>query len=140
MTETNTDFKNSDRFEQLETLLTCKSCQQIYMDPITLFCQHTFCRQCLIDNNDETFKCPECQVDIVLPPSNNFQLKHIIEKIYPESHFTERQKQFNKKLANDLKLKRKYEIYKERFSAIMNKVQKVYNNKFIINNNSIFEH
>uniref|UniRef100_A0A8C5MM47 Uncharacterized protein n=1 Tax=Leptobrachium leishanense TaxID=445787 RepID=A0A8C5MM47_9ANUR len=48
--------------------LTCSVCLNIYMDPVTLTCGHSFCRTCIgdvLDTQDGSgaYKCPECRAD-----------------------------------------------------------------------------
>ena len=138
-------FKTSPKFQEMEKLLTCQSCQQIFMNPITLFCQHTFCQSCLLLKEGNDLKCFTCHSNVIIPPINNFQLKNIIDKIYPEAYFKERKQEFDKQLSNDLQLKRKYEIYKELFNNNINKINEVCTTnglEFVIssfnNNNNIF--
>lgn len=117
------DFKTSPRFTELEKLLTCSCCNQIFLEPTTLFCQHTFCQSCIITNNENNhLECPKCNQKIVIPIANNFQLRDIIDKIYGEDYFKERKETFTKMLSSNLKLKRKYEIYKSYFSEILGKI------------------
>lgn len=141
------DFRKSPRFKELEKLLTCKCCNQILMEPVTLFCQHTYCQSCLIINNANTentatFTCMECKKNMIIPVSSNFQLRGIIDKIYDTEYFEDRKQQFTNLLAKDLKLKRKYDIYKEKLNSIVNKVTET-NGKFnigvsYINANNLF--
>jgi len=127
-------FKQSQRFVQLVKILTCPLCQQILCDPVTLFCQHTLCQSCLVLKCQD--KCYLCKTDIILPTNSNYQLKSIIDKIYSEDYFKERKDKFQQVLSNDLKLKKKYEIYKNYFSSLINKVQDKHG-KFIVTNNNL---
>ena len=125
------DFKQSPRYTELEKLLTCSCCNQILLEPVTLFCQHTFCQSCIILNNEkQQLECPKCNESVVIPVSNNFQLRGIIDKIYSDDYFKERKTKFDKMLANDLKLKKKYEIYKNYFNDLLGKIHES-NGKFI---------
>lgn len=129
------DFKTSDRFKQLETLLTCKQCKQILCDPITLLCQHTFCQSCIITNSDD--KCFICKLEMMMPINSNFQLKSIIEKMYDADFFKERRERFKEEMNKDLKMKKKYEIYKNYFNTLINKVNDK-NGKFSMTNSLIY--
>ena len=89
--------------------LTCSICKNLFTTPITLLCQHTFCRECLIEWQRRTIngifdsflvnlssrtlsltqlntfpvKCPECKMRIFIPPRKlqNFTLQRIIEAL-----------------------------------------------------------
>uniref|UniRef100_A0A8C5PQE5 Uncharacterized protein n=1 Tax=Leptobrachium leishanense TaxID=445787 RepID=A0A8C5PQE5_9ANUR len=48
--------------------LTCCICMDIYRDPVTLPCGHSFCRLCIVgvlDTQEESgaYKCPECRAE-----------------------------------------------------------------------------
>uniref|UniRef100_A0A8C5WCV6 Uncharacterized protein n=1 Tax=Leptobrachium leishanense TaxID=445787 RepID=A0A8C5WCV6_9ANUR len=48
--------------------LTCSICLNMYMDPVTLTCGHSFCRTCIVDvldtqNGSGAYKCPECRAE-----------------------------------------------------------------------------
>jgi hypothetical protein len=119
--QSNNDFLKSSRFNQLEKILTCPKCNQIFCDPVTLFCQHTLCQSCLVIESPD--KCFVCNNDIMLPTNGNYQLKNIIDKIYGEDYFKHRKEDFQQILSNDLKLKKKYEIYKTYFPLLINKIK-----------------
>ena len=39
--------------------LSCPSCSGVLVDPVTLPCGHTFCRQHVINNKDNNSNCPK---------------------------------------------------------------------------------
>uniref|UniRef100_A0A8C5Q0S7 Uncharacterized protein n=1 Tax=Leptobrachium leishanense TaxID=445787 RepID=A0A8C5Q0S7_9ANUR len=52
----------------LRAELTCSICLNIYTDPVTLPCGHSFCRTCIgdvLDTQDGSgaYKCPECRAE-----------------------------------------------------------------------------
>jgi hypothetical protein len=68
------DFKE----EFKEEILTCNICQEVYTDPATLQCEHTYCRKCLTDFTktrpdavrDKVIPCPlRCEGTKVPDPS-----------------------------------------------------------------------
>lgn len=44
--------------------LDCQVCANIYADPVTTPCGHTFCRKCLARSLDHSDKCPLCRSDL----------------------------------------------------------------------------
>ena len=74
----------SDPEKKLEELLTnlkkqvtCSICLDIYTEPKTISCLHTYCCECLekharVSQRQGKFRCPECQVEIDLPEGNCF--------------------------------------------------------------------
>lgn len=137
MSQDNQEFRESTRFNKLEKLLTCSCCNQIFMEPATLFCQHTFCQSCIIMNNEnDNLECPKCKENVVVPVANNFQLRDIITKIYGDDYFKERKQKFEQLLANNLKLKKKYEIYKTYFNTLIGKISES-NGQFIATDGNI---
>ena len=72
--------------------LTCKFCNQIYTDPVSLNCGHNICKKHLDDlfaNSNSKPSCPSCNSDILYSTFKvNEALKKIIEiqlhKVKPE--------------------------------------------------------
>ena len=63
--------------ERLKEELECSVCRNVYTDPKTLPCLHTFCCHCLNQlaerrENREPIACPDCRTEINLPPGSNF--------------------------------------------------------------------
>ena len=63
--------------QRLEKELECSVCLNMYTDPKTLPCLHTFCCHCLNQLaekrvNREPIKCPDCRTEINLPEGSNF--------------------------------------------------------------------
>uniref|UniRef100_A0A8C5QLJ6 Uncharacterized protein n=1 Tax=Leptobrachium leishanense TaxID=445787 RepID=A0A8C5QLJ6_9ANUR len=68
--------------------LTCSICLNIYTDPVTLPCGHSFCRTCIGDVLDTqegsgAYKCPECRAESQERPAlvKNRKLRNIAENI-----------------------------------------------------------
>uniref|UniRef100_A0A8C5MAM8 Uncharacterized protein n=1 Tax=Leptobrachium leishanense TaxID=445787 RepID=A0A8C5MAM8_9ANUR len=68
--------------------LTCSICLNIYTDPVTLPCGHSFCRTCIGDVLDAqegsgAYKCPECRAESQERPAlvNAWKLRNIADNI-----------------------------------------------------------
>uniref|UniRef100_A0A8C5PXS6 Uncharacterized protein n=1 Tax=Leptobrachium leishanense TaxID=445787 RepID=A0A8C5PXS6_9ANUR len=68
--------------------LTCSICLNIYTDPVTLPCGHSFCRTCIGDVLDTqegsgAYKCPECRAESQERPAlvNARKLRNIADNI-----------------------------------------------------------
>ena len=64
--------------KNLKQHLTCSICRDIYSDPKTISCLHTFCCECLSNHakaslGEGKFRCPECQFQIDLPEEDSFK-------------------------------------------------------------------
>uniref|UniRef100_A0A8C5QZ06 Uncharacterized protein n=1 Tax=Leptobrachium leishanense TaxID=445787 RepID=A0A8C5QZ06_9ANUR len=74
--------------------LTCSICLNMYMDPVTLTCGHSFCRTCIVDvldtqNGSGAYKCPECRAESQERPTlvKTTKLRNIADSFrstYPE--------------------------------------------------------
>ncbi|XP_065914198.1 tripartite motif-containing protein 2-like [Dysidea avara] len=80
-------------WNQIKQEITCSICYELFTDPRTLPCLHTFCKSC-IQTSVETglaevpegyFECPLCRAHVQLPAngiegiSSNFSIKRLIE-------------------------------------------------------------
>lgn len=91
--------------------LICGICRDIFLNPVTLICQHTYCRTCIksIDNK----KCPMCDLAYFLPNNDNKTFESVIGILFPEE-YKQRQQQFiNDETKKDLREKMREEIRKE---------------------------
>ncbi|XP_048248560.1 E3 ubiquitin-protein ligase TRIM32-like isoform X2 [Haliotis rufescens] len=65
----------TSRAEKVTEFLTCVMCQELYTDPCTLRCDHTFCRKCVTANiqtrpdavQSKTIPCAFCRQDTKVP-------------------------------------------------------------------------
>jgi hypothetical protein len=124
---------------EIDKEFECSICQDLLVAPVTLLCQHTFCRLCIksyvdqqlkpktdedgyqvyVSRKDKNAKCPLCRCPIVIPPNDNFMLKGLIESKYPEQ-YNSRVEQYNKdKLKLNLRDQIEDEIRNEIFNGVV---------------------
>ncbi|KAJ5569735.1 uncharacterized protein N7459_009165 [Penicillium hispanicum] len=66
-------FTENDRFcfqklrDRLRTELDCQVCYALILDPLSLPCGHTFCRQCVARVLDHSDLCPICRRKLGMP-------------------------------------------------------------------------
>ncbi|XP_041635340.1 E3 ubiquitin-protein ligase TRIM39-like [Cheilinus undulatus] len=68
--------------DQLEKHVTCTICMDLFRDPVTTACGHSFCKKCLSCNfqyND--MMCPLCKTPLSRHPDVNIVLRDIVEEI-----------------------------------------------------------
>jgi len=72
--------------EKLASALECTICQQLFLEPITTSCGHTFCKTCILRVSDYDNKCPLCRRVILVSPdcTPNVVLMEIIQSHLPE--------------------------------------------------------
>ncbi|KAM6960115.1 E3 ubiquitin-protein ligase TRIM21-like [Tautogolabrus adspersus] len=63
----------------LEKHVTCTICMNVFVDPVTTACGHSFCKDCLLNNNDMV--CPRCKKPLSRTPDVNIALKNLVEEI-----------------------------------------------------------
>lgn len=119
--------------------LECSICNDLYVRPVTLLCQHTYCRNCITDyhkrqsgpqvddegyqvfvsSKDRNPKCPLCRCTIVIPPNDNSNIRDLIQRTY--GHMLEqRTEQLRKDDAKaDMKDQIKEELRREMFNALL---------------------
>ena len=63
-----TSAESNDDWEEIEKEITCSICYELFTDPFTLPCLHTFCKSCIqksVENGlaevpEGFFECPLC--------------------------------------------------------------------------------
>ena len=89
--------------------LRCSICKQIFYDPKTLICQHTYCSACIVKSIPEQsdiipwLKCVICWKESLVPSSINTTLRNIIEEKYPELSKKRKEKQEREEIKSSLK-------------------------------------
>ncbi|XP_059197506.1 nuclear factor 7, ovary-like [Centropristis striata] len=71
---------------RLEEELCCPVCQDVFKDPVTLSCYHSFCKDCLQSwwKDKETKECPVCKRRQSRKENPNFALKSLCEAFLRE--------------------------------------------------------
>jgi len=75
--------------------LICIFCENLIYEPITLYCGHTYCEQCLKDEEflSTSIDCPRCSKDIqgqiqspiLYAKEKNFSKNHFLKQIFDHS-------------------------------------------------------
>lgn len=69
----------------LEDILSCSICRELFNEPVTLVCGHTFCLQCLaLYKEHNTTTCPNCCASSTLNYSLSFELRELIRNCFGE--------------------------------------------------------
>ena len=90
---TSSSVGSNDDWEEIKNEITCSICYELFTDPRTLPCLHTFCKSCIQSSVDTGlaevpegfFECPLCRAHVPLPAkgtdgiSANFSIKRLIE-------------------------------------------------------------
>lgn len=70
----------------MEENLSCPICFEFFQDPVSLKCQHSFCRSCLETPTwiqQKQRECPVCRgrnsIDNIQPAMSNMKLRNIVE-------------------------------------------------------------
>ena len=67
----------------------CLICLDLFVEPSTTICGHTFCKSCLMKYLEKEQKCPMCRKPIFQTPetiSTNFAMENIIKEKYPNQY------------------------------------------------------
>lgn len=95
----------------MSEILSCDICNETFCNPITLICQHTFCRQCISNNIKE---CPLCRVKI---PAIPVQTNEILEELVKLYFGDEKYKQIEDK-------SKRYTMEKDLTPVVMKEISK----------------
>jgi len=109
-------YLNKIQLNKIKKLLVCFICRDILYEPTTLYCQHTFCNECLEKLEENSLvECPLCHHKGLLVPSHNYKINEIIEKIFTKEELKLRLERYNNhnKQYNTIDREMKRQIKKE---------------------------
>lgn len=131
--------------EEYDKCYECPVCYDLLVSPITLLCQHTFCKQCIksyvkkqkeqeVDSQgfqifkDKHAKCPLCKCTIIVPVNENTVLIDIIKEKYPELYASRLEYAKKESMKEDLRSEVESELRRELFDGVLQ--AHVENNQF----------
>lgn len=73
----------------MENNTKCSLCLEVFLQPVTTPCGHTFCRECLSKNYSYSRTCPLCRAPILSDPIE-FGINTILENYIKKSEYNEK--------------------------------------------------
>ncbi len=81
----------------LSLYLMCPVCLGDFTDPVSLPCEHVFCRQCIIsylESHEGAHKCPECRQNFTRQDlKGNRVLRNVVDVLQQQKHMKRQQTQ-----------------------------------------------
>jgi RING-type zinc-finger len=72
------------QIDEFKKNLSCSICLGKFCQPITLLCQHTFCKNCLVQSKEND--CAICRVPYVIPNEINHVIDDATKAFFPEEY------------------------------------------------------
>jgi DNA-directed RNA polymerase subunit RPC12/RpoP len=131
---------NKSQINKIRKILKCPLCRDILLEPVTLYCQHTFCNHCLESLEENSLvKCPTCNHKGLLVPAHNYKIKELIEKFFTKEELKDRQDKHKEKILSETSIRekeREKEIKRQiRKEVWYNEINKEKNNDMLSGNN-----
>mmetsp|Transcript_31972 Transcript_31972/g.61799 ORF Transcript_31972/g.61799 Transcript_31972/m.61799 type:complete len:411 (-) Transcript_31972:46-1278(-) len=79
--------------EEVPPEFECTICMKLLLDPVTVSCGHTFCKQCLEQALDYRNLCAVCRAPVAPGPGVNVLLRSIIAERFPRACAERREEQ-----------------------------------------------
>lgn len=114
--EPDISVKNENKNNSVEDLLSCAICYDVFIDPVTLMCQHSFCKKCL--DNSNTNACPICKLRMFIPPQHNITLDKLTQMLLLEKYNIKKKTINDDELEKNLEKKIKEQIWREVIDSI----------------------
>jgi len=89
----------------------CAICMDTFYKPITIMCQHTYCKGCLLKMKDR--KCPLCKIRFVIPKEYNRNIYNIGKLVNPKYIEGLEKKEEKLEIVKSVKDELRTEIYNE---------------------------
>lgn len=103
--------------DNLHQSLICPICTQKFYNPVTLICQHTFCKECLVMMNER--KCAICRVGFIIPKEHNRIIEDAV-KVFFREEWEERDEEFKAEHhREDIEKEVREEIRRELFNEVV---------------------
>lgn len=112
---------------QINEYLTCPICHDVFYEPITLICQHNFCKNCLTDA--QSYRCPMCRLRAFIPPAKNNALDNMARTMHPDQYEKKkiRIEELTKKKQEETENKKKEEDIKNKiWREVVNSINDSY--------------
>ena len=100
-----------DEGETFPDDLKCSVCQDMLFMPMTLACQHNFCRDCIDGLRDARHMCPMCKDKSLFPGEYNRAFDAVISATCPERHKRRADRMSNMETAKSAAQRIEREIY-----------------------------
>lgn len=126
ITINNDEVDSNKSKSEIDSSYDCTICHSLFVKPVTLLCQHTYCRQCIkihydkMKNDKKTPTCPLCNCGVLIPPNDNNLLVDIINLNYEEEYKQRVEESKKNEIKSDMKEDVKNELRMELFSSLMN--------------------
>ena len=111
---------------EIDPSYECSICHSLFVKPVTLLCQHTYCRQCIKNHYDatkaskKTPTCPMCNCGIIIPPNDNNLLVDIINLNHSDQYKERIEESKKDVIKSEIKEDVKNELRRELFNSVMN--------------------
>lgn len=80
--------------------LNCIICFDIFSEPVTLICGHSFCKDCIIQSLSQVPKCPLCKYPIL--GIFDFRVNIVLQKMIDKYRTSDEQQPLNEDLKTDI--------------------------------------
>ena len=107
----------------MRQLLQCPICHDMLVNPVTIICNHTYCRACIdsiqIDDMVARRRCPICRVSFWLPPNSiNPMIADMVRAVYGSAQYDarvteQRDRELDRDLATRVREETRRELWRE---------------------------
>ena len=104
--------------DNLQQSLVCPICADPFYKPVTLICQHTFCKSCLMSSTDR--RCGICRLRYVIPKEHNRIIENAIKVFFREDWQQRDDEQTLEKAKQDLRQTALQQLRAELFEEAVN--------------------